>query len=244
MRTTIIIICFSSFIMLLCNEPSETKVPATTTKALGSTQLQNDSMIKEYIKQLESNFKEIPSDRKAELDKLSKYIKAQADSNKPIKLTFICTHNSRRSHMGQIWAATAAAHYGIDNIECYSGGTEATAFNPRAVAALQRAGINIEPLDTMSVNPKYKVHIPAGKTLICFSKKYTDLSNPSTGFAAVMTCSKADAECPFVSGAAFRVAIPYEDPKEADNTPEEKYRYNERCKQIGTEMMYVFSGIK
>lgn len=227
--------------MLLCNQPTVQHIPEPKEQTSNN---QNDTMIQQYFQGLVSNFSTISAERKTELDKLSAYIKTQADSNKAVKLTFICTHNSRRSHMAQIWAATAAAYYGIGNVECYSGGTEATAFNPRAVAALQRAGIPIEPVDTSSLNPKYKVHIPGGNSLICFSKKYSDVSNPSAGFAAVMTCSKADAECPFVPGAAFRVAIPYDDPKEADNTPEETNRYNERCKQIGTEMMYVFSGIK
>lgn len=229
--------------MLLCNQPSSTNTAVQTVQANMSPSAKGE-MVNTYISDLASNFDAISGDRKTALDKLSQYIKGQLDSSKPARLTFICTHNSRRSHMAQIWAATAAAFYGVANIECYSGGTEATAFNPRAVAALQRAGIHIESMDTTSINPKYKVYIPAGNTLICYSKKYSDVSNPSAGFAAVMTCSKADAECPFVPGAAFRVAIPYEDPKVADNTPEETDRYDERCKQIGTEMMYVFSNIK
>ncbi len=229
--------------MLLCNQPTSTHTAEQPVQAT-INQFAKVEMLNSYISNLASSFDAIPADRKTALEKLSEYIQGQLDSSKPARLTFICTHNSRRSHLAQIWAATAAAYYGIKNIECYSGGTEATAFNPRAVAALQRAGIHIEPMDTPSINPRYKVYIPSGNTLICFSKKYSDVSNPSAGFAAVMTCSKADAECPFVPGAAFRVAIPYEDPKEADNTPEETSRYDERCKQIGKEMMYVFSNVK
>ena len=40
------------------------------------------------------------------------------------------------------------------------------------------------------------------------------------------------------------VAIPYEDPKAFDGKPEETAKYNERCKQIATETLYVFSKVK
>ena len=56
-----------------------------------------------------------------------------------------------------------------------------------------------------------------------------------------MTCSRADESCPVVMVADLRVGIPYDDPKAADGTPEESARYDERCKQIATEMFYLFS---
>jgi arsenate reductase len=157
-------------------------------------------------------------------------------------MTFICTHNSRRSHFGQVWAAVAAAHFGLENITTFSGGTEATAFNPRAVAALERAGFSIE--NPGGDNPKYKVRFgEAADALTCFSKKYDDASNPQKGFVAVMTCSDADRNCPIVPGAVARFATPYVDPKEADNTPQETARYDERCKQIATEMLYLMGKV-
>jgi arsenate reductase len=36
-----------------------------------------------------------------------------------------------------------------------------------------------------------------------------------------------------------RISLPYDDPKAADGTSEEAERYEERCLQIATEMMYV-----
>ncbi|MCB0818945.1 MAG: protein-tyrosine-phosphatase, partial [Flavobacteriales bacterium] len=66
-----------------------------------------------------------------------------------------------------------------------------------------------------------------------------DPANPQKGFCAVMTCSEADANCPIVRGALDRVSLPYVDPKEADDTPEEAARYDERCLQIATELWYV-----
>jgi hypothetical protein len=66
---------------------------------------------------------------------------------------------------------------------------------------------------------------------------------PQQNFAAVMTCSHADASCPLVMGASVRVAIPYEDPKAADGTPEETALYDARSKQIATEMLFLFSRV-
>jgi arsenate reductase len=196
--------------------------------------------LQSYMDSLVTEFYLIPAERKAELKQLAAFIKAQKDSALPVELTFICTHNSRRSHLGQIWAAAAASFYKVEGVTTFSGGTEATAFNPRAVAALERAGFVID--NPGGNNPRYHVHSGDGdEGLTCYSKKYDDAANPQKDFAAIMTCSQADAECPFIPGAKFRLALPYNDPKEADGTPEETARYDERCRQIGREMMYAFS---
>ena len=44
-----------------------------------------------------------------------------------------------------------------------------------------------------------------------------------------------------VLGAAERIAITYEDPKAFDGTDREAEAYDERCRQIAREMLYVFS---
>ncbi len=187
---------------------------------------------------------EIPDERKEKLMQLANYIDSTSKNNDTIKLTFICTHNSRRSHFAQIWAQTAAYYYGIDKVICYSGGTEATACNIRTIEALKRAGFLINTTDT-SINPQYKVQfITNMEPITAFSKKYSDAPNPTENFAAIMTCSHADEACPIVYGASFRIAIPYNDPKESDNTPGEKAVYDERCMQIASEMFFVFSSIK
>lgn len=196
--------------------------------------------ILEYIKHVVSDIDDTPEPRVESLDELAGFVVAQRERRQPAELTFICTHNSRRSHMAQIWAATAAAHFGIDGVRTYSGGTEATAFNPRAVAAMKRAGFEIDR--PSGDNPHYRVtYARRGPVLECFSKVFDDPTNPSEGFAAVMTCSEADAACPSVPGAALRVPLAYEDPKAADGTPEEVSVYDECCRQIATEMLYLFS---
>lgn len=198
--------------------------------------------LKTYITELESGFDSIPSERKGRLREVADYIRSKKESGEIARLNFICTHNSRRSHLAQIWTAAAADYYGIQNIETYSGGTEATAFNPRAVAAIDRAGFKVN--DPGGENPKYEISFSDdAKPMICFSKKFDDDFNPKTNFAAIMTCSDADENCPFVPGAEFRKAITYIDPKEADGTDREAGVYDERCRQIATEMFYMVSKI-
>ncbi len=196
-----------------------------------------------YLDELVGQLDSVPAERRKQLDKLALFIKTKRDSGEAAKLVFICTHNSRRSHMSQLWASVAAAHYRVTGIETYSGGTEVTAFNPRAVAALERAGFEIDARDE-SDNPRYAVSFaPDGPTLEAFSKQYTDAPNPREGFAAIMTCSEADKNCPMVEGAALRVPIPYVDPKESDGSAEETAIYDERTRQIAIEMFYLLSKV-
>lgn len=200
--------------------------------------------VQRYIQERAHEFDQIPADRKRDLKKIVEYVASQKNAGEPARLVFICTHNSRRSHMAQIWAAIAAQNYGVSKVESYSGGTEATAFNPRAVAALRRAGIKIEKM-TGDKNPPYAVRVQEqGEPIVAFSKVYTDEPNPKKDFCAIMTCSQADKACPLVRGCSLRVAVPYDDPKAADNTPEEAAKYDERAAQISREMLFLFSELR
>jgi hypothetical protein len=197
-----------------------------------------------YLAERRSEFGKISDARKADLAKIADYVSAKRSAEEPALLTFICTHNSRRSHMSQLWAQTAAYVYGVEAVATYSGGTEATTFNPRAVDALERAGMHVTKTSEEK-NPVYEVTFRAGMPpMRAFSKKYDDEPNPDKGFCAVMTCSDADAGCPYVVGAEHRVAIPFADPRVSDNTDGEIAAYDERCAQISREMLYIFSQVK
>ena len=199
--------------------------------------------IKNYCKDLSNQFNSISSDRKLVLSKIAQYIKDKQAENKPVRLIYVCTHNSRRSHFGQVWAHVAAHYYNIGNIYTYSGGTEATAFNPNAINALKRIGFDIKKL-TEDKNPHYEVyHDMSEKPSLCFSKRYDDDSNPHKEFAAIMTCSDADENCPYIPGVELRIGTTYDDPKAFDNTSLQDIKYDERCKQIALETMYVFSEV-
>jgi len=186
---------------------------------------------------------EISEERKAVLQPLIDFIKQKKRNQESISINFICTHNSRRSHLAQIWAQTASAYFKISNVNCYSGGTEATALFPKVVETLTEAGFHIWKLSD-GENPVYAVKYSENALpVIGFSKKYDDSFNPSTDFAAIMTCSQADGDCPFISGAGKRIPVTFEDPKISDGTSEQTRIYRERSLQIGTEMFYVFSKI-
>jgi arsenate reductase len=185
----------------------------------------------------------IQDDHRESLDKIAAYIREKQEKKEKCEIIFICTHNSRRSHLAQIWAQTAAENFELKNIVTYSGGTEATAFNPRAIASLERAGFNIE--NPGGDNPHYLVKFSEkGKAMECFSKKYSDVFNPQKGFLAVMVCDNADEACPVVAGAEARISLPFIDPKKSDGTAEEAATYDARSMQIAVEMYYIMAKAK
>ncbi len=188
-------------------------------------------------------FDEIPDERKEILSQLSAYIKEQRQKNQGINLVYICTHNSRRSHLGQVWGAVAANFYGISGINTYSGGTEATALNPNAIKALKTTGFEITEL-TQGQNPRYLVSFGNELSTTCFSKVYDDKENPSDNFVAIMTCSHAEENCPYIPGVDLRIGITYDDPKDFDGTPQQDEKYLERSNQLALENLYVFSQIE
>ena len=199
----------------------------------------------QFVNTLESEFKDIAPERLVALRKLGDHIMEESIKEGSVQLVFICTHNSRRSHFGHAWAATAAYFYGLNDIVTYSGGTGSTAFNPRAVEAFKRAGFEVSILDENDGNPEYS--LSGGDELVIqpmFSKKYNDPPNPVSDFAAIMVCSHADETCPFVPGASARFAITYDDPKAFDGTGQESEKYDERCRQIAREIFYTMNYVK
>jgi arsenate reductase len=197
--------------------------------------------IAETIQTLDLNA--VSEERKSVLQPLIDYIQLKVSENNYANLNFICTHNSRRSHLSQVWAQAAAHFYNIKNVHCYSGGTEATALFPMAAKTLENAGFEILTLSE-GKNPVYAIKFAENShPVIGFSKTFDDAFNPQSEFAAIMTCSQADAGCPFIPGAEKRIPVKYDDPKAFDNTPQQAEKYQERSNQIATEMLYVFSKV-
>lgn len=183
----------------------------------------------------------ISEDRKQLLSEFVSYLNQKKQKQEAIRLTFICTHNSRRSHLSQIWAQTMASFFKISNIQCYSGGTEATAMFWKIAETLTKQGFQIQQLNEES-NPVYAIKFDANEpAVICFSKVYSDAFNPKNSFAAIMTCGSAVEGCPMVLGAEARFPIKYDDPKAFDNTEQMTEKYMERSLQIASEMYFVFS---
>lgn len=186
----------------------------------------------------------LTEERKALLQPLVAYIQKLVLNNKTIRLHFICTHNSRRSHLSQVWAQTLAYYFNIKNVVCYSGGTETTALFPMVIETLRNSGFEIQKLSE-GINPIYGIKYAKNEhPIIGFSKKLDDDFNPNSKFAAILTCNSANEACPIVLGADKRIPITYEDPKVYDNTPQQAEKYQERSLQIATELFYVFSQIQ
>jgi hypothetical protein len=200
--------------------------------------------LRSYADEVANELDAISNERKVVLGEIAVTIAARLEGGHDANLTFICTHNSRRSHMSQIWAQTAARYYGLDRVRTYSGGTDVTACNCRTITALRSAGFAIEDATTGD-NPLYLVQYAGDRPPIrAYSKLYNADGNPKEGFIALMTCSKADQTCPVVEGAVARYAIHYADPRLCDDTPAETTAYNERCREIAREMFYIMAEVR
>ena len=198
--------------------------------------------IREIIAQLSTE--RISEERKRILQPLIEFISSKLSKNEEVRLNFICTHNSRRSHLSQIWAQTMAYYYQIENVFCYSGGTESTAMFPKVADTLANQGFEILKLSETE-NPVYAVKFAQNEhAVVCFSKKYNDDFNPKSAFAAILTCDSADENCPIVYGAEARIPIKYKDPKSSDGAPEMNETYFNRSLEIATEMKFVFENLR
>ncbi len=200
--------------------------------------------LNQYIKKLEANFSAISPARVAALEKLRVYVQQKKDKGEAINLTWICTHNSRRSHFSQVWAQVAAHYYKIPNVYSYSGGTEATALYYSSAKAMEKAGLVVAKL-SQNENPFYAVKFDQDlPPIVCFSKVYDSIYNPQKNFAAILTCTSAEEKCPFIPNAEARIPLTFTDPKAYDGTPKQQDKYDEKCFEIATRIFYAFSLIK
>ncbi|WP_063833022.1 hypothetical protein [Aureispira sp. CCB-QB1] len=202
------------------------------------------SSIYQYCQELEQSFGQIINHRQQQLLRLSTFLKEKIHASQTPDIIAICTHNSRRSHLAQIWLAIAADYYQTPSIRTFSGGTEATAFNHRTVAALQQIGLKITTDNTNLLNPVYQIRWnDSMPPYLAFSKQYEAPPNPRKDFAALVVCSHADIHCPIVFGSALKIALPYADPKAFDGTDLEAVEYLKTCRLIALEMLFVLKQI-
>ena len=130
----------------------------------------------------------ISDERKSFLQPLINYLENRRESKGAINLNLICTHNSRRSHLSQVWAQTMAHAYNIEDVYCYSGGTAATAVFPKVFETLKNQGFEIQAISD-GKNPVYAIKfddsLPA---VIGFSKTYDDAFNAKSDFYIYTYC--------------------------------------------------------
>lgn len=192
----------------------------------------------ELCTSLEKEFNQISEERKQTLKSIASYINQK--QGEPIHLISVCTHNSRRSHFGQVASKLAAAYYRKTNIHTYSAGTEATAVHPNTIETLNAIGCKISVLENNFANPTYEVILGSNISSICFSKVIDHPNLPKKDFAAIMTCTEAEQNCPFLPGADIRIGTPYIDPKAHDKSPEAIINYKSTFELILREWLYAF----
>jgi arsenate reductase len=198
--------------------------------------------LRQHIKLLDITT--LSDDRKIILDSFSTYLQGRIHLKKPIYLNFICTHNSRRSVLAQVWFQAVSRFYDIPLIYCFSGGTEATEIYPEIINTLQKVGFETTIPKKKKKNSRYYICYSEKKApIVGFSKKYDHSFNPQDEFVAVMTCGHAAENCPIIPGASNRFSLTYEDPKVSDGSDLEKQTYHNRSLQVAIEAKYVFSQI-
>jgi arsenate reductase len=205
-----------------------------------------------YFDKLGETTMPIDPSRQSAIGELVEWIQGKLNDGSPSPIIVVCTGNSRRSIMGSVLGNAAALYRGLPNVQFFSGGTEPTAINPRTIRVLQEVGVRFTPTGRNGAagaagepNPIYGVQW-SDDVEFCtdFSKHFADPINPHDGFAAVMVCDEANQACPSVPGAELRVPMPFQDPKEFDDTPQEESAYRERRDDIATVMLRVLREVR
>ena len=114
---------------------------------------------------------------------------------KPFNILFLCTGNSCRSQMAEGWAK----RYGRPLFEIQSAGIETHGKNPRAIAVMKEAGVDISNQE---------------------SSKVTD-GMLAQADLVVTVCGHADEHCPVLPKGTNKEHWPLEDPGKAQGTEEE-----------------------
>jgi arsenate reductase len=201
----------------------------------------NTKMVKDFFETSQKNI-EIDDNRKELLLKIANKIAVNYNNN-DININFICTHNSRRSQLGQVWSFFAADYFKLP-INAFSGGTEVTAFHRNTVKTLTEVGFKFDVDEFSHTNPIYRISFSDDNpSLLGFSKLYNNIEN-KTPYFVLTTCNNADENCPFIPEAIDRFHVPYIDPKHSDDSAIQDETYLKTSRIIAAQMYYLFNEIK
>ena len=177
------------------------------------------------------------SSRQSMMDGYAKEIANHIRKNGSANLVYVCTHNSRRSQFAQLWSAHHSEMLKLP-ITSYSAGTEKTACHPNVLEVLRNEGFGIE-----SDVDNHRV-VWNGNTLTTLGSKTIDSGDLPNEFFAIMTCSDADENCPFIPSALGRFRLTFEDPKWSDKTNDAIKVYQETSLTISNDIKYLLQQIK
>jgi len=112
-----------------------------------------------------------------------------------MKILFLCTGNSCRSQIAEGWAKSL----GGNDVEIYSAGIESHGKNPRAIAVMQEAGIDISAQE---------------------STKLTDEMLAGIDYV-VTVCGHANEHCPVLPTETKKEHWPLSDPAKATGSEDQ-----------------------
>jgi protein-tyrosine phosphatase/arsenate reductase len=197
-----------------------------------------------YARNLYPDYKNLPEERRRILEEIADYVYGAIQIEKKATVLIIGTNNASRSIMTEAWAYAAAHYYHVRGIEIFSGGTVVSRISSGSLKALEKAGFIIYKV-TNGGNPHYEIKYSYNlRPITAFSKLYNGRDMPHANYGAVFVCSNADQNTPFLGGMNFRTSLHYFDPIAYDNTPEAGIKYDERCREIATEIFYLFYCLK
>lgn len=113
----------------------------------------------------------------------------------PTGILFLCTGNSCRSQMAEGWARNMAG----EHLQIESAGIEAHGKNPRAIAIMQEAGVDISAQESSIV----------------------DSGMLERADIVVTVCGHADEQCPALPPGVKKIHWPLSDPAKAEGSEEE-----------------------
>jgi arsenate reductase len=112
-----------------------------------------------------------------------------------LNLLFLCTGNSCRSQMAEGWGR----HFAAGRIDVQSAGIEAHGKNPRAIAVMKEAGVDISTQESTRV-----------------TQQMIDAAD-----VVVTVCGHADEHCPVLPATVRKIHWPLSDPAKATGREEE-----------------------
>jgi len=121
-----------------------------------------------------------------------------------IHLLFLCTGNACRSQMAEGWARAL----GGDRVAARSAGIEAHGQNPRAIAVMREAGVDISRQESTQVTD----------AMLDWADR------------VVTVCGHADEHCPLLPPGTRKEHWPLEDPARADGSEAQIMAQFRRCR--------------
>ena len=167
--------------------------------------------------------------RKKRLDNIASVI--NENLNKTRSIVFLCTHNSRRSQICEVWGKVFAEIY-RKKININSAGAFKTVVHSQVYESIVKCGLIVN-----------------NKKEIFFDKKKFKLNSKTTdsitmkNFIAVMTCSDTEKSCPHDSRSVRNIKMFFNDPRIYDETDKMSREYLKTTTYIAEELNYIFKNI-